>query len=103
MNDASPNLVAEQRGALWAQLAPKLARSNILLDRSQAGALDRLQRLYDELVVFRNARRSLLRRWLTPPVPPRGIYFFGGVGRGKSFLMDAFFAAVPLRRKTRAP
>ena len=101
MNDASPNLVAEQRGTLWAQLAPELARSNILLDRAQVGALDRLQRLYDELVVFRNARRSLLRRWLNPPVPPRGIYFFGGVGRGKSFLMDAFFAAVPLRRKTR--
>ena len=51
--------------------------------------------------MFRDARRSLLRRWLNPPVPPRGVYFFGGVGRGKSFLMDAFFAALPYRRKTR--
>jgi cell division protein ZapE len=32
---------------------------------------------------------------------PRGVYFWGGVGRGKSFLMDCFFDAVPYRRKRR--
>ncbi|MEY3475423.1 MAG: hypothetical protein RL087_1881, partial [Pseudomonadota bacterium] len=35
-----------------------------------------------------------------PPIP-RGVYMHGGVGRGKSFLMDCFFQAVPLTRKTR--
>ncbi|HMC17171.1 MAG TPA: cell division protein ZapE, partial [Albitalea sp.] len=35
-----------------------------------------------------------------PPIP-RGVYMHGGVGRGKSFLMDCFFNAVPLKRKTR--
>jgi len=35
-----------------------------------------------------------------PPIP-RGVYMYGGVGRGKSFLMDCFFQAVPLTRKTR--
>ena len=35
---------------------------------------------------------SLLQRWLNPPTPPRGVYLWGGVGRGKSFLMDAFYA-----------
>ena len=64
-------------------------------------ALDRLQRLYDELAQFVRLRRSLLRRWLQPPVPPRGVYIHGSVGRGKSFLMDAFYAGAPVRRKTR--
>jgi cell division protein ZapE len=88
-------------GVLHAALAPQLARRAITLDRAQEAALARLQRLYDELIAFRNARRSLLRRWLNPPVLPRGVYLHGGVGRGKSFLMDAFFATLPYRRKTR--
>jgi cell division protein ZapE len=101
VKDAAGNLAAAQVSALREHLAPELARRGIVLDAAQEHAVDRLQRLYDELVVFRNARRSLVRRWLNPPVAPRGAYFFGGVGRGKSFLMDAFCAAVPLRRKTR--
>jgi cell division protein ZapE len=43
----------------------------------------------------------VLKRWINPPSPPKGVYFWGGVGRGKSFLMDCFFNAVPYRRKTR--
>jgi cell division protein ZapE len=46
----------------------------------------------------------VLRRlgdWLVRPPIPRGVYMHGGVGRGKSFLMDCFFNAVPLQRKTR--
>jgi cell division protein ZapE len=89
------------KGALLDYLRPELHRRNIILDASQLRALDRLQRLHDEFISFVRARRSLLRRWFDPPVPPRGIYLWGGVGRGKSFLMDAFSAAVPLRRKTR--
>jgi cell division protein ZapE len=88
-------------GSLLAHLRPELDRRRIVLDHSQRGALDRLQRLHDELVEFRRARLSLLRRWFHPPLPPRGVYLWGGVGRGKSFLMDAFYTAVPLRRKTR--
>jgi cell division protein ZapE len=94
-------LTAGPVGTLHARLAPELARRDIVLDAAQLAALQRLQRLYDELIDFRDARRSLLRRWFNSPTPPRGIYFFGGVGRGKSFLMDAFFAALPFRRKVR--
>src|SRR5213592_3499893 len=99
MNDTTPGL-AVTRGALIRHLEPELIRRDIVLDGAQVAALGRLQRLYDELVVFKKARQSLLR-WLKHPAPPRGVYFYGGVGRGKSFLMDAFCAAVPLRRKTR--
>jgi cell division protein ZapE len=42
-----------------------------------------------------------LRRLFASPAVPRGVYFWGGVGRGKSFLMDCFFDAVPYRRKRR--
>ena len=98
MNDATPALV--EPGALARHLEPELARRAIVLDAAQVAALARLQRLFDELVAFKKARQSLVR-WVHPPTPPRGIYFWGGVGRGKSFLMDAFYAAVPLRRKTR--
>ncbi|HKN11371.1 MAG TPA: AFG1/ZapE family ATPase, partial [Pseudomonadota bacterium] len=68
------------------QLDAELAGRNIVLDAAQRAALERLQRLYDELVAFKKARLSLLRRWLNPPTPPRGVYLWGGVGRGKSFL-----------------
>jgi len=99
VNDAIPH-VAVAHGALIRHLESELVRRDIVLDGAQAAALARLQRLHDELVAFKKARQSLLR-WLSPPTPPRGVYFWGGVGRGKSFLMDAFYAAVPLRRKTR--
>ncbi|HVR94740.1 MAG TPA: cell division protein ZapE, partial [Casimicrobiaceae bacterium] len=102
MNDsADPKVVASASGALSAYLAPVLKQRNIVLDLSQQAALERLARLYDEFAAFVRARRSLLRRWFDPAIPPRGVYLWGGVGRGKSFLMDAFYAAVPVRRKTR--
>jgi cell division protein ZapE len=103
MNEAVAEayLPAARGGSLLAHLKPELDRRRIVLDHAQLGVLDRLQRLHDELVEFRRARLSLLRRWFHPPLPPRGVYLWGGVGRGKSFLMDAFYTAVPLRRKTR--
>ena len=103
MNEAVAEayIPAARQGSLLAHLKPELDRRRIDLDHAQLCALDRLQRLHDELVEFRRARMSLLRRWFHPPVPPRGVYLWGAVGRGKSFLMDAFYAAAPLRRKTR--
>jgi cell division protein ZapE len=93
--------IARREGALIDYLEPLLAARHSTLDHAQIAALDRLQQLADELEAFRDARKSTLKRLFSPPDVPRGVYFHGGVGRGKSFLMDAFYASVRVRRKTR--
>ena len=50
---------------------------------------------------YRDQRSNALKKLINRPEIPRGVYLHGGVGRGKSFLMDCFFGAVPIRRKTR--
>lgn len=70
-------------------------------DPAQRSAVLRLQQLYTELLDFKAARRSVLRKVFARPSLPRSVYFWGGVGRGKSFLMDCFFDAVPYQRKRR--
>ena len=79
--------VAEQRG--------------FVTDAAQWRAVERLQRLYAEWTAYKARRSSALRRLLVKPPLPRGVYLWGGVGRGKSFLMDSFFLSVPLVRKRR--
>ena len=78
-----------------------LTERGIVADDTQHAAAERLQAFYDGLLAFKAARRTTLRRLLTRPELPRGVWFWGGVGRGKSFLMDCFFAAVPYQRKRR--
>jgi len=70
-------------------------------DEAQLAAIDRLQAFYDDWVLYKQARSSPLRKLFKRPDIPRGVYMWGGVGRGKSFLMDAFYQAVPLKRKAR--
>lgn len=93
-------LKVSQRGMLDAY-EKKLAERGFQADARQWAAAECLQRLYSRLLHFKVARGSAVRRLFSPPEPPRGVYFWGGVGRGKSFLMDAFFAAIPYRRKSR--
>ena len=97
----APNPTARPSGALVEYLVPLLAKRRATLDAAQSVALDRLQRLSDELTEFRAARQSTLTRIFNAPDVPRGVYLWGGVGRGKSFLMDSFFATVPIKRKVR--
>jgi len=70
-------------------------------DDAQQKAVAALQQLYDGWVAYQADRRHLLKRLFHSPRPPRGLYLWGGVGRGKSFLMDAFYSVVPAERKTR--
>ena len=78
-----------------------LAARGYTLDAAQEAAAERLQRLFEDWAEYKARRSNALTRMLRRPPIPRGVYLWGGVGRGKSFLMDAFFADVPLIRKTR--
>jgi cell division protein ZapE len=70
------------------------------LDAAQLHAGTELDRLYRELI-RKNGQRSLLRRLWPREAPVCGVYLWGGVGRGKTFLMDVFFETIPLESKLR--
>ncbi len=78
-----------------------LAERGYTADPAQLRAVAALQRCQDEWAAYKSRRSNALTKMLVKPPIPRGVYMFGGVGRGKSFLMDCFFQAVPLQRKTR--
>ena len=70
-------------------------------DPAQLRAVDALERCENEWADYKARRSNALTQLIRRPPIPRGVYLHGGVGRGKSFLMDCFFRSVPLRRKTR--
>ena len=78
-----------------------LQRRGFVQDSSQWRAVERLQQLYEEWSGYKKRRNSALKRLLVKPPLPKGVYLWGPVGRGKSFLMDAFYLCVPLVRKRR--
>jgi len=79
----------------------QLSERGFLADPSQRRAVERLQRLFEEWSAYKARRNSALKRLLVKPPLPKGVYLWGAVGRGKSFLMDAFYRCVPLVRKRR--
>ena len=70
-------------------------------DPAQLRAVDSLERCATEWAGYKEKRSNSLKKLINRPAIPRGVYMHGGVGRGKSFLMDCFYNAVPLKRKTR--
>jgi len=73
----------------------RLASGDLTADAGQRLAVEHLDRLLTDLETAEH--RALFRK----PVPPRGLYLWGPVGRGKSMLMDLFFDAAPTARKRR--
>ena len=78
-----------------------LAERGYTADPAQLRAIDSLERCENEWADYKARRSNAVTKLLVRPPIPRGVYMYGGVGRGKSFLMDCFFQAVPLTRKTR--
>ena len=82
-------------------------------DPAQERAVQRLQKIYDQLLAQPTAaaptkKTGLLARWsgrdkaeATAAPAVRGLYLWGGVGRGKTYLVDTFVDALPLERKLR--
>ena len=76
-------------------------------DPAQEQAVNHLQRLYDDLVRTQPKTRggalgklkSIFSKHPTATV--KGLYFWGGVGRGKTYLVDTFYNALPFERKMR--
>ncbi len=85
------------RAAYEAELATRGYRS----DPAQLRAVAALERCAQEWREYKQKRSNSFKKLLSNPPIPRGVYLYGGVGRGKSFLMDCFYNAVPLKRKTR--
>jgi cell division protein ZapE len=92
--------------SISAQYAALVAAGEIERDRAQAEVVAKMARLNERLAVHRLARKSSSLGWLfgqreSAGRDIKGLYIWGEVGRGKTMLMDLFFAACPVRRKRR--
>jgi cell division protein ZapE len=82
-----------------------LQRPDFIADRVQHKGVRLTNRLFHRLLHYdRTAPRGFWSRWLRRGAqrkPPRGLYFWGGVGRGKTYVVDLFYEALPFPDKLR--
>ena len=83
------------------QYRAELASRGYQSDPAQLRAVEALERCATEWAGYKEQRSNAFKKLINRPDIPRGVYMYGGVGRGKSFLMDCFYSAVPIVRKTR--
>jgi cell division protein ZapE len=95
----------EELMSLSKQYQLALQQPDRIADQSQQAAVQLLDKLITELNQQRNSRfdqfaRKLALHFLIPP-PVKGLYLWGGVGRGKTWLMNMFFSELPFPEKAR--
>lgn len=79
-----------------------LTNNRIKKDGKQAQAVAKTQRLFDDLIAAAAVKPSFLDKILkTKQKPVRGLYLWGGTGRGKTYLVDRFYDCLPGDKKHR--
>ncbi|MBR0552670.1 cell division protein ZapE [Stakelama marina] len=86
---------------LYARYEALVEAGELKPDAEQAAAAKRLEQLARELEASPRRGSILWRALGKAPEAPRGLYLWGGVGRGKSMLMDLFFENLAIQRKRR--
>ncbi|MBT8408996.1 MAG: AFG1 family ATPase [Alphaproteobacteria bacterium] len=89
--------MSESLSAIYTRL---VAEERLSFDPVQQAVLPLLQKLRDELEGT-EPKRGLSSLFQKAPEAPKGLYLWGGVGRGKSMLMDLFHASVDIPQKRR--
>jgi len=85
----------------WHQL--QVENGRLVADPAQTIIVDQLQNLYERLTSKQQPPKKRILPWGKAPAVPaeRGLYIWGGVGRGKTWLMDVFFHSLPFKQKRR--
>lgn len=92
----------------WQRYQADLARPEFMHDKAQENAVRHLQRLYDDFCARDKDQAKGLKKFFqklsgaSAKAAVKGLYFWGGVGRGKTYLVDTFFECLPTERKMRA-
>jgi cell division protein ZapE len=87
--------------------AKQLTERGFRRDPVQAAVVDRLDDLRQRLISARESDSSIVRRWFSAlgsksaAEPVRGLYLWGGVGRGKTWMMDLFYQSLPFPERRR--
>ena len=90
----------------WQKYQDDLTLIEFQYDPAQENAVKELQRLYDELmqpqkkIKWRVKLAQKFGKGMTKP-SIQGLYFYGGVGRGKTYLVDTFYDCLPIDKKMR--
>ncbi len=85
----------------------RVASGEVLQDEGQAQVVDTLQELYERLIESNNRKssgklRKLISRKNRKTAPEQGLYIWGGVGSGKTWLVDIFYSQLPIQEKMRS-
>jgi cell division protein ZapE len=94
----------DDSGDLRQRYRRELAERGFSADAAQLAAVEQLEALRRRLLAAYGASGKPRRRWFAPfarRAPVRGLYLWGGVGRGKTWLMDLFFADLPFAQAQR--